>query len=393
MMHVDIPGLQEFKALATARGGVFVSLYLPTSPLHPDANRIAFKDLAKNAISQLREAAVSERVIESFERQFGVLSGRIQESLDDNKYRLSGANPFASVKEFWKSQAHGLGVLARPEAKSMQTYRLPIQPKPLAEVADRFHLAPLIRTMTSPLEIFVLAILEGGARLLHVVVNMPPARVPLARLSDDPAETLGRPSLHVRAPRGRLQNLEGEKILEAQYARKVDRAVGEAFAGRSTPMVLAAAEPMLSIFREVSTYPHLIDEVIEGSPDHRSDAQLGDAALPILDRLYRNEVKRILALYVELKPHRATSDVSHAAHAATAAAVDRLVVDLDRATPGLVSDLDGSVTYAVSDDAETYSVLDEVARRALCTDGRVVCARSEEMPAGHALAAILRYAF
>ena len=33
--------------------------------------------------------------------------------------------------------------------------------------------------------------------------------------------------------------------------------------------------------------------------------------------------------------------------------------------PGLVSDIDGSVTYSASDDAETYSVVDEVARRAL----------------------------
>jgi len=393
MIRADIPGLQEFKALATARGGVFVSLYLPTSPLHPEANRIAFKDLAKDAIAQLREAAVSERVIESFERQFGVLSGRIQESLDDNKHRLNGADPLAPVEEFWKLQAHGLGVLVRSETKSMQTYRLPIRPALLAEVADRFHLAPLIRTITSPLEIFVLAISAGGARLLHVVVNMPPARVPVPHLSDDPAETLDRPSIHVGAPRRRLQNREGEKVLEAQYARTVDRAVREALAGRSTPMVLAAAEPMLGIFRAVNTYPHLIAEAIEGSPDHRSDAQLGDAALPILDRLYRNEVKGVLALYDDLKPYRATSDVSRTAHAATAAAVDRLVVDLDRVIPGLVSDIDGSVTYSVSDDAETYSVLDEVARRALCTDARVLCASRAELPAGCALAAILRYPF
>ncbi|MCJ2054312.1 hypothetical protein [Methylobacterium sp. J-070] len=393
MMRADIPGLQEFKALATARGGVFVSLYLPTSPLHPDANRIAFKDLAKDAIAQMRDGAVSERVIDSFERQFGALSGRIQESLDDNKHRLNSADPLEQVEEFWKSQAHGLGVLARSETNSLQTYRLPIRPLPLAEVADRFHLAPLIRTITSPLEIFVLAISAGGARLLHVVVNMPPARVPVAHLSDDPAETLDRPSIHVKAPRRRLQNREGQKILEAEYARTVHDAVREALAGRSTPMVLAAAEPMLSIYRAVNTYPHLIAEAIEGAPDHRSDAQLGDAALPILDRLYRNEVTGVLALYDALKPYRATSDVSRTAHAATAAAVDRLVVDLDRVIPGLVSDVDGSVTYSVSDDAETYSVLDEVARRALCTDARVLCARRAELPAGCALAAILRYAF
>jgi hypothetical protein len=392
MLHVDIPGLQDFKALATARGGVFVSLYVPTSPQGPQANRIAFEDLAKDARSQLRESGASKREIEFLEEQFGALSGRRLESLDDNKHRLRSGGPLASVEAFWRSQAHGLAVLAQPQTQSMHTYRLPIPPRPLAEVADRFHIGPLIRTITSPLEIFVLAISEDGAWLLHVVANMPPARVSIPLLSQDPAEVLDRPSIHVRAPRGRLQNLEGEKILEAQYARKVDHGVREALFGRSTPMVLAATEPMATIFRKVNTYPHLIDEVIKGSPDHRSDAQLGDAALPVLDRLYQDEVKEILALYDELKPNRATSDVSHAAHAATAAAIDRLVVDLDRVIPGLVSDSDGSVTYAASDDAETYSVLDEVARRALCTDARVLCARSEALPQGTALAAILRYA-
>jgi hypothetical protein len=393
MLHIDIPDLQEFKAIATARGGTFVSLYLPTSPLNPEANRIAFEDLAKDALSQLRESSMRKGEVDWLEGKFRALSGHALNSPDDTKHRLRSGDPLASVTAFWKSQAHGLGVLAEPRAQSLHTYRLPIRTKLLAEVADRFHISPLIRTITSPLEIFVLAVSKSGARLIHAVVNMPPERIPLPHLSEDPAEVLDRPSIHVRVARGRLQNLEGEKTFELHYTREVDRSVRAALAGRATPMVLAATEPMATIFRRVNTYSHLVEEVIEGSPDHRSDGQLADAALPILDRLYRDEVKRFLSLYDELKPHRATSDVSHAAHAATAAAVDRLVVDLDRVIPGLVSDIDGSVTYSVSDDAEAYSVLDEVARRALCTDARVLCARSEELPEGAALAAILRYAF
>src|SRR3954452_11843158 len=97
MLHVDIPGLQEFKALATARGGVFVSLYLPTSPQRPQANRIVFEDLAKDALSQLREAGAPKREIEFLEEQVGALSGRSQESLDDNKHRLRGGDPAAAA--------------------------------------------------------------------------------------------------------------------------------------------------------------------------------------------------------------------------------------------------------------------------------------------------------
>jgi hypothetical protein len=147
------------------------------------------------------------------------------------------------------------------------------------------------------------------------------------------------------------------------------------------------------MFRSVNTYPTLADETIEGNPDLKTDAELEDVAIPSLDRLYSRELKAVIALYDELKPRRATTDVSYAAHAATAGAIEQLLVDLDAVVPGLVSDIDGSVIYSASDDAETYSVVDEVARRALCTGARVMGARKDELPDRAPLTAILRYGF
>jgi hypothetical protein len=247
--------------------------------------------------------------------------------------------------------------------------------------------------MTSPHDAFVLALAEESVRLIHVFANFPPERLQVPDLPRNADEATRRPSIHVRAPRGRLQNLEGEKVLLHQYARKVEQAVSDVLAGRNAPLVLAAAEPLASIFRSVNTYPRLVDEMIDGNPDQVSDGELEDAAIPILDRLYSQELKAAIARYDELKPRRATTDISYAAHAATAGAIDQLLVDLDAVVPGLVSDVDGSVTYSASDDAETYSVVDEVARRALFTGARVMGARSEELPDRAALAAILRYEF
>ena len=393
MLHIDIPTLAEFKALAQVKGETCVSLYLPTSHLGTDAkvNRTAFKDLAKEALSQLREAGTDKKKLSVFSERFEHLAGPEHDVQDEDKIRkLQRAKP-DPIDQFWHYQANGLAVLATPDI--MRTFRLPDRPKPLAEVADRFHLTPLIRAMTSPHDVFVLALAEESVRLVHAFKTCPPERLQIPDLPRNAEEATRRPSFHVRAPRGHLQNLEGEKVLLHQYVRKVEHAIHSVLAGRNAPLVLAAAEPIASMFRSLNTYPRLADEMIEGNPDLVTDAELEDAAIPILDRLYARELKAVIALYDELKPRRATTDVSYAAHAATAGAIDQLLVDLDAVIPGLVSDIDGSVTYSASDDAETYSVVDEVARRALYTGARVLGAGKEELPDQAPLTAILRYNF
>jgi hypothetical protein len=393
MLHIDIPTLAEFKALAQIKGETCVSLYLPTSPLVDNirANRVAFRDLAREALAQLREAGADKRKIAVFEERFDHLAGLEHDVQDEDKIRkLQRAKPDPS-DTFWHYQANGLAVLST--SGLMRMFRLPTPPKPLAEVADRFHLTPLIRAMTSPHDIFVLALAEESVRLIRAFANFPPVRLQIPDLPRNAEEATRRPSFHVRAPRRRLQNLEGEKVLLHKYVRKVEQAVHGVLAGLSTPLVLAAEEPLASMFRSLNTYPRLADEMIEGNPDLTTDAELEDAAIPILDRLYSRELKAVITRYDELKPRRATTDVSYAAHAATAGAIDQLLVDLDAVVPGLVSDIDGSVIYSASDDAETYSVVDEVARRALYTGARVLGAKREELPDRAPLAAILRYDF
>jgi hypothetical protein len=393
MLHIDIPTLAEFKALAQIKGETCVSVYLPISPLVENirANRTAFKDLAKGALSQLREAGADKHKIAVFEKRFDHLAGPERDVQDQDKIRkLQRVKPDA-IESFWHYQANGLAVLSTPDM--MRMFRLPHRPKPLAEVADRLHLTPLIRAMTSPHDIFVLALAEESVRLIHAFANFPPVRLQIPDLPKDVEEATRRPSFHVRAPRRRLQNLEGEKVLLHKYVRQVEHAIHSALAGLNSPLVLAAEEPLASMFRSLNTYPRLADEMIEGNPDLKTDAELEDAAIPILDRLYSRELKAVIALYDELKPRRATTDVSFAAHAATAGAIEQLLVDLDAVVPGLVSDIDGSVIYSASDDAETYSVVDEVARRALCTGARVMGARKDELPDRAPLTAILRYGF
>jgi Bacterial archaeo-eukaryotic release factor family 11 len=393
MLHIDIPTLPEFKLLAAIKGDICVSLYVPTLPLRERErqNRIALKDLAARALAQLREAGVDPRRMAPLEERFRHLARDDQDHTDDDKIRKLQNKKPDPIDDFWKYQGHGLAVLATPQM--MRTFRLPYHPKPLAEVADRFHLTPLIRAMTSPQDVFVLALAEKGVRLLHVFVNLPPQKIHVPDLPENAEQVARRASIRERNQKGHLQGSEAAKFLLHKFARQVDHALHNTLAARSAPLVLAADEPLASIYRSANTYPALLDETIPGNPDLMSDAQLGDAVLPILDRLYERELRRALARYAELKPLRATTDVSYAAHAATAGAIEELLVDLDAVIPGIVSEVDGSVTYASSDNAEVYSVVDEIARRALYTGARVLAARRENLPQRAAIVAILRYQF
>lgn len=392
MLHIDIPTIAEFKDLAQLRAEFCISLYMPTSRLgeKAESNRTLFKDLAKDALAQLGEAGADKRVIEAFEWRFEQLAGGKHHPDEDKVRRRQRAKPDESLS-FWHHQGNGLAVLAVPEM--LGTFRLAETPKPLAEVADRFHLTPLLRAMTSRHDAFVLALAEESVRLIHVFANFPPLRVPVPGLPRNAEEATHRPSFHVRAPRGRLQNLEGEKVLLHQYVEKVDRTVRDALRGHTAPLILAAVEPLASMFGAICDYPEFAEEVVEGNPDRFTDAEIEDRAIPILDRLTAREIRDLIARYEELKPRRATTDISYAAHAATAGAIEQLLVDFDAVVPGLVSDIDGSVTYAASDDAEVYSVVDEVARRALCTGARVLAASRQQLPQRAPLTAILRYHF
>lgn len=52
---------------------------------------------------------------------------------------------------------------------------------------------------------------------------------------------------------------------------------------------------------------------------------------------------------------------------------------------------DGATAFADKADGVTYSITDEITRRALQSGARVVAARATDIPGGGGLAAILRY--
>ena len=370
-LHTDIPSRRQIERLLQERGGPLVSIYLPTTPITPEAeaDRIAFKNLAAEAVAELKEAGAATHDREA-----------IEESLED----------LHDDEEFWALQAHSLAVFASPAG--LRSFRLPNRLTPALQVADRFYVKPLLRTVTFPQTAFVLALAEGSVRLLEATPELPGFEVRVPDLPSDAASAVGKASIADRSPARRLQGSEGQKTLLRNYARAVDRALRPVLAGHDLPLILAATQPIESIFRSVNSYPHLAEKAIEGSPEGRSDAELGEAARPVLDELYAGQLRELASRFAErASAGRAAVEINDVARAATFGAVETLFVDIDAHVPGTVDEETGAVAL---DDAERpgdYGVVDEICRRVILNDGTVLAVRAADVPGGGPAAAILRY--
>ena len=176
-----------------------------------------------------------------------------------------------------------------------------------------------------------------------------------------------------------------------QYARAVDQALRPLLGGLGVPLILAAAEPLDSIYRSVCTYPLLASSSIGGNPETSSDAELADAARTVLDELNAAALGEVHELYRRRESEsRAAADLAVIARAATFGAVDTVLVDIDESVPGSVDEQTGAVELSDADDAVNYGVVDEIARRVWRTGGTVLAVRREDVPGGGPAAGILR---
>jgi hypothetical protein len=94
MLHTDIPDRSQVGRLLEHRGAHSVSIYVATDPVsRGDAERIEFKNLANEAVVQLREADAGSRELAPLEEQASDL-------VDDD--------------EFWLYRARSLATFATP---------------------------------------------------------------------------------------------------------------------------------------------------------------------------------------------------------------------------------------------------------------------------------------
>lgn len=384
---MDLLSREEIRRLMDAQDAACISIYMPTHRVWPETQQDPIR--LKNHLGK-----AEERLIES-----GMRSAEARDL-------LHGPRELVGDIGYWKYQSDGLAVFI--DSGRYRAYRLPLHFDDMLIVSTAFYLKPLLPLLTGDGRFYVLALSQNEVRLMqgtrYSVAEIQPENIPEnlaeALRADEIQKHLqfhtGTPDVRGGERRamyhGHGAPEEDVKQYLRQYFRQIDRGVQEFLEGGQWPLIIAGVDYLFPIYREVSTYPRLMQEGIEGNPEALSAEDLHKSAWQIVGPHFKQEQEAAAARYSELRTHgRASKDVAEIVPAAYYGRVETLFVELGAEVWGAF-DPDTS-TVSLRERAETpdLDLSDRSAALTFLNGGTVYVVDRSEMPEEGPLAAIYRY--
>lgn len=368
------------------------TICLPTEESGSETRKspIRFKNLMREALDKLEGVADG---------------GAVREQIEKN------CKPLIEDHDFWQHQSPGLLVLC--ERDKCQLVRLPFSPTQRVYVGDRFHVKPLLQMVNRDQTFFVLALSVNSCRLFWgdqqsldpVEVEGLPPSLEEALQYDDPEQSL---QFHTQSPGGAGGRAAmfhghggGKDDPQAQLDRYItivaktvsDYLKDDGMSNHSkAPLVLACVEEHAPLFAENNSYPGLIDGgVVKGNPDDFNAEELHQQAWPLVEKVLRGRVDKLLEDFESLRAHdKASIDPGDISRAIQRGQVATVFVAEDTSLFGAVDPVSGQVNIS-DDEGPDGDVLNDIAAEALLQGGDSYLMPAEQIPGGSGVAAIYRY--
>jgi len=376
----------DFDQLARFVGSPSVSIYMPTHragrEVEGDPHRL--KNLVRTAAERAAESGFAAKETAAI---------------------VAPARALVEREHIWSQSSDGLALFAGPGFYA--EHRVPRAFVERALVADRFYLKPLLPMISGDVRYFVLAVSQNRTRLFEgsrfrfeeCKSSDLPESLAHALAADHPQKSLqshtaggpgsGRASFHGQ---GVGQDAQKDRLL--RYFRQIDRGIRHRMASeRHAPLVLAAVEYSLPIYREANTYPRLLNAMIRGNPDGLDARELHHRSWRIVESLGRADEDALAArIQQAVGTGMASTAPGEIVQGAVAGRVEGMLVALDDDVWGC-PDASGTAPPELHERrrAGDIELLDFAAVAALTHGGAVYGRPIAEMPDGVPAAALFRY--
>ena len=366
--------------------GAHLTMFMPTHRFGSgvEADQIRWK----NALAEVETALVDR----------GMRGPDIAEFLEP-------ASALQRDREAWQYMSDGLAMFLRPGWR--RTFRLPIDVPELSAVGDHFVIGPLLPILTDE-HFLLLAVSQRRVRLLEgtrhrveevVLPDIPTSLRDVVTPPEPRSDTMafatslaGRGGPAVFYGHGAAD--EHFKRDEVQrFLRQVADGLDSYLAGQDLPLVLMGLDETISIYRDVSSYPHVQDDEVRRNPDQLSPEELHAAAWPVIADRLQGDKERVKERFGALQATgRASTEPAEVAEAAAHGRVDTVMLTAnpscwEQASPG-----SPRVLRLGADDTFSHcELLDRIAVDTLTNSGQIYALSKSQMPGDADVAALFRY--
>lgn len=381
MSMLDRQALEELIAVTAEP---CVSIYLPTHRAGLDYRKdpILLKNLLREAETQLHAAGLSR---------------------DEIGEMLAPARSLIGDEGFWKHRGDGLALFLTTDG--MMTFSLPTRVRELAVVNRRFHVKPLLPLLSGDGRFWVLTLsqkqvrLWEGARdgLREVDLHAIPASLRDALGYDFEQKSLQFRGARVGIGRGAMfyGGGEGEESVKQEieaFFRVVDDGVRKLIGDGRGPLVLAAVDYEMAMYRQISKVADIVEGGISGNPEAVDAGTLHRRAWELVAPRFVEARQRARDRYADLSASgRVTVELDEILPASLDGRIETLFVALGRRRWGHYDAEARSVAETGEQGAGVDDLLDLTSVQALIHGAVVYAVEPTEVPGGGDVAAIYRY--
>jgi len=258
---IQLPTNTEIKTLKAFKEPDSISIYAPyIAPNSSDnPNRTQLKNFLKEARQQLLAKELDEREIDAI---------------------LQPAKKLLDSEEFRMNYKHSLAVFIGNDF--FRYYHLP--PKGVTSsliIGKGFSVQPIVELLNSSPPYFVLLLSHNGVQLLkgdryniEQIQEFPTPMKEDLNIDEYPNEFQPHevaPAIEGKGSNrfhGQYNQTQVDKEMLTKYFRHIDTKLQKVIKNEKIPLIIAGVEYLLPIYRQVNTYPHLLESEIQGSLEH-----------------------------------------------------------------------------------------------------------------------------
>lgn len=371
---------ETLNRLVQSQEAINLSLTLPTFKKGEEVqqNPIRFKNLLNEAESELERAGCSRQEIERWLKE-------PREQQDD--------------LQFWNHTDRGLVLYLN--GSTYEIFQLPYELPEQVYVQDHFLITPLIPMISLNGSWNLLAISPKNLRLLRCTRDEVYSITPDDIFTDMENFVDEKPEAHLQFHTsgsgkesmyfGHGAKDEDGKMLLRKFLHGVEESVTRTLNQSADPLILAGTEEVASIYRSMNKYGRLLDSVVSGSTDERSDQELRDASWSVIQDQFLREMHQSLARLDKADGDRFTNHLGTIVESTMMGRTDTLFLAMGEQAWGAYDPEAHTVHYQNGDHRGATELMNWTAIQAMEKGARVYVLPKEEMPDAASALALFRF--